>query len=113
VGESVHETLSFSKDLKTVSLPGDCYHYTISSIEDHFEKVNKYSSLWAREAFLKKKKKGYLALATKPLFTFFHIYIIKQGFRDGFYGFVISVLAGYSKFQRIAKLIQLHRSGKS
>lgn len=111
VGESVHETLAFSEAQKTITLKGDCYHYTISSLEDHFEKVNKYSSLWAREAFAKGKKKGHLSLLTKPFITFFQVYLVKQGFRDGFHGFVISVMASYSKFQRIAKLINLHKTG--
>jgi glycosyltransferase involved in cell wall biosynthesis len=111
VGESVHETLEFSVNQRTTTLKGDCFHYTISAMEDHFEKTNKYSSLWAKEAYAKGKRKGYFALTVKPVITFFQVYLVKQGFRDGFHGFVISMMAAYSKFQRIAKLINLHKTG--
>lgn len=111
VGESVHEKLSFFKELKTITLKGDCYHYTINSIEDHFDKTNKYSSLWAKEAYAKGKRKGYFSLLVKPFTTFLQVYFWRLGFLDGFHGFVISVFAGYSKFQRIAKLINLHKTG--
>lgn len=111
VGDSVHETLSFSRNVETITLKGDCYHYTISSLEDHFDKVNKYSSLWAKEAYAKGKKKGYFSLFFKPLTAFLQTYIWRLGFLDGFHGFTISVLSGVSKFQRISKLINLHKTG--
>jgi glycosyltransferase involved in cell wall biosynthesis len=113
VGESIHEQLIFDKSIKVKTLKGDCFHYTISTMEGHLEKINKYSSLWAREAYAKGKKKGWFELIFKPLTSFFNVYFFKLGFLDGFHGFVISLLAAHSKFQRISKLMNLHKTGEA
>lgn len=112
IGDSIHEQLE-NNGMQIKTLKGDCLHYTIYSIEDHLAKVNRYSSVWAREAFNKGKKVSYLALIFKPFFSFLNVYFLKKGFLDGFYGFVISGVYGYSKFQRMIKLKNLYKSGNS
>ncbi|MBN2166595.1 MAG: glycosyltransferase family 2 protein [Marinilabiliaceae bacterium] len=113
VGDSVHEKLHFKDDITVKTINGDCYHYTIYSIEDHLKKVNIYSSIWAKETYSKGKKYNSLLLLTKPLGSFLNSYIIHKGFLDGYYGFIISIISGISRFQRIAKLKNLYKTGNT
>lgn len=49
----------------------------------------------------------------KPPYTFFRPYVIKGGFLDGFYGFVISISAAYATFLRYAHLYELEKDNAS
>ena len=107
---SVHEKLVFNSPVASIPvLQGDCFHYTTSNIEDHINKVNKYSSLYAQSKVEKGKKGSVLKLIVVPLWKFIQIYFFKLGFLDGFNGFIISMMGGYSKFLRYSKIIQLNK----
>lgn len=109
----VHEQLEYDKNHTVCTLKGDCYHYSVNSIEAHLHKVNQYSSLWAKEAYLKGKRATIFQLIFKPPFSFFKTYFIQLGFMDGYYGFVLSVVSGISRFLRISKLFNMKDTGNS
>lgn len=113
IGDSIHETLHFDKNSVVNTLKGDCYHYTAYSIDEHLLKINQYTSTWAKEAYLKGKHANMFQLIFKPFTNFVNIYFFKKGFLDGYYGFVISVLGGISRFLRISKLYNMDRNGNS
>jgi len=52
-------------------------------------------------------------LIFSPLGAFFKKYFIQQGFREGAYGFVFSVLHGYYTFLKYAKLWEMGRQEAS
>jgi glycosyltransferase involved in cell wall biosynthesis len=112
-GDSVHEKLRFEEGMRVVTLPGDCLHYSIPSIAFHLDKVNRYSSLWAEEAYKKGRRTGLIPLLFKPFLAFFNTYVIHAGFRDGYYGFVVSVVSGMSRFMRLSKLLQWQREHRT
>ncbi len=70
-------------------------HFAYNDISEFIDKQNKYSSL-------NKKKNKYNALFS-PVWTFFKLFIIKQGFRDGWTGFLISVLYAQYTFWKYIK----------
>jgi len=111
IGDGIHEKLDISPKYETLTLKGDCFHYTVDSMEDHFAKVNLYSSIWAKEAYKNGKRGNVFFLIVKPIANFFISYFIKRGVFDGYNGFVISVIYSHSGFQRISKLINLHKTG--
>jgi glycosyltransferase involved in cell wall biosynthesis len=112
VGNSIHEKLYISPQYKILTLKGDCFHYSVQSLEDHLAKVNLYSSVWAKEAYEKGKRGNVFMLVSKPFISFLNSYFIKKGFLDGYYGLIISIVLGISRFQRIAKLINMQKAGK-
>ncbi|HEY4786332.1 MAG TPA: glycosyltransferase family 2 protein [Bacteroidales bacterium] len=112
IGDSIHEKLHIDSVYEIITLKGDCLHFTVQSIEDHLSKVNLYSSVWAKEAYKKGKRGNIFVLAVLPFTSFIRSYFIKKGFLDGYYGFIISVILGISRFQRISKLINLEKTGK-
>lgn len=112
IGDSIHEKLDIGNDRKVITLKGDCLHYSIQALEEHFAKVNSYSSIWAKDAYAKGKRTNTFMLLVKPFGSFLHSYFIKKGVLDGYSGFLISAILAYSRFQRLSKLINLTRTGK-
>lgn len=111
IGESIHEKLVLEGPVKVNMLKGDCFHFSIRSIEDHLKKINLYSSIWAKEAYMKGKKFNILLLLFKPFISFFTNYFIKLGFLDGYHGFLLSVFSGFSRFMRLIKLRNMYKNG--
>jgi glycosyltransferase involved in cell wall biosynthesis len=99
----IHEILVFESD-RTKRLKGDLLHYSYPSIENHGNKINYFSTLGAQDLFEKNRKASYLNLIFNPVAAFIKMYFVKQGFRDGYYGFVIAIMSAYGKFYKYAKL---------
>lgn len=77
-------------------------HHPCDSIDHLAYKQNRYTSLQAKEIF---DSKGILPIGEvryniifKPLKIFRKNYFKKQGFREGIYGFIFSVIDAYSHF---------------
>lgn len=99
---NVHE------EIRTTTPPGflenKLIHYTYSGITQYLQKWDYYTTLSAKDRAAKTKKVTFFHLAFKPAARFFRHYIIKQGFRDGKVGFIISYMAAVSVFMRYLKL---------
>ena len=111
-GDFVHERLVLQTDAQAPLLAGHCYHYSYDSVAKHIEKANHFSSLAASEKFMKGKRFSFGGIIFSPISKFLGTYLIKQGFRDGTYGFIISVLSAYERFMRQAKLYQMGKQEK-
>lgn len=82
----------------------DLLHYSSPDLEDYLAKFNLYTTLGAEEAFTAGKKAGLLDIIIKPPVSFLKHYIVKQGFRDGLEGFILSVLSSIAVLVKYAKL---------
>lgn len=112
-GERVHEYLEIDPDASKGELSGDLHHYSFYTIDQHLNTINKYSGLKAEIMFEKGKKPHIFKLIVNPAVRFLRDYFFKQGFRDGFYGFVISANSSYSVFLKYVKLWDMRiRAGK-
>jgi glycosyltransferase involved in cell wall biosynthesis len=109
---AIHETVDFKGNTPKL-LKGDLLHFSYPTIASHAEKINRYSELMAKDYFKSgKKKPGLLKLIISPIAAFFKKYLIQQGFRDGYYGFVIAVLSSVYVFLKYAKLREAHLNSK-
>lgn len=108
-GDYVHEKLVVKGDPTVKNLPGLCYHYSYNTIEQHMNQANHYSSLSAMKMLDAGKKPALHKILFSAWFRFIQIYILRAGFKDGFYGFCIAVISAQAKFLRYAKLYQLRR----
>jgi glycosyltransferase involved in cell wall biosynthesis len=106
-GGLVHERVEVEG--KIGRLNNDLIHFTYKDIADQTEKLNRYSSLWALDAFKAGRKTGILNIIMSPTATFMNIYFFRLGILDGFPGFVISRNLAYYSFQKKIKLYQLYR----
>ncbi len=111
-GDFVHEHLECPAHLNRTVLHGDLLHYSFISLSDHVQRIDHYSGLASEELFQSGKKANWIQLLFNPPAKFLKTFIVKQGFRDGFYGFCIAALSGFDVFLRYAKLQHLHRRSR-
>ncbi len=91
------------------NLENDLLHYSYPDLETYFSKFNRYTKLGAEEAFNAGKKAGWFDIIIKPPVSFLKHYIVRQGFRDGLEGFILSVLSAVSVLVKYAKLYTMQK----
>ena len=79
-------------------------HYTYTSLNQYFEKFDRYSRWWAEQNFAKGRRTGAAAVCFKPPARFAGMYFLKGGFRDGARGLVLACLAAASVMAKYARL---------
>ena len=109
-GEYIHEKLEIEG--KVEKLKASIHHFTYRNIQDHLDRTNTFSGLGAKKLYAKKKKCRWHHLIFLPFFRFMKSFFWKGGFLDGFPGFIIAVLNGYSIFIRYAKLKEIWKKGE-
>jgi glycosyltransferase involved in cell wall biosynthesis len=107
-GESPHEAPHVRGRIET--LPGELLHYTRRNLREHLEVMNAYTDISAEARFRAGRRVSRLRLWLAPPFTFFHTYVLKQGFRDGMAGLIIAYLAACYVHVKDAKLIERYRA---
>ena len=79
-------------------------HYTYISLDQYFEKFDRYSRWWAEQNFAKGRRGTAGAVFFKPPARFVSMYFLKGGFRDGARGLVLACLAAGSVMAKYARL---------
>jgi hypothetical protein len=79
-------------------------HYTYISLEQYFEKFDRYSRWWAEQNFARGRRGTAGAVFFKPPARFVSMYFLKGGFRDGARGLVLACLAATSVMAKYARL---------
>jgi len=98
----VHENLIVQGPIGRLTNPMD--HFTERRIRDHFRKFGQYTTLAAQEKSRTVRRVYATDLIFRPLIVFTKSYLLKQGFRDGVRGLIVSVFAGMYTFVKYAKL---------
>ncbi len=111
-GYNIHETVIPDNPKSVYYLKGNLLHWLCDSYEENVGKMNNYTTLLANEYFNQGIKVNAKKLLFNPLWRFFHSYIIKGGFIDGFDGFVVSQLLATTCFLKYIKLRKLYISAK-
>jgi glycosyltransferase involved in cell wall biosynthesis len=79
-------------------------HYTYTSLDQYFEKFDRYSRWWADQNYIKGRRGTAAAVVVKPPTRFFKMYILRGGFRDGAHGLILAGLAAASVMAKYARL---------
>jgi glycosyltransferase involved in cell wall biosynthesis len=118
-GESDHPVRLFRRDHRynanqvhehvevegaTGELNGALLHYTYTSLDQYFEKFDRYSRWWADQNYEKGRRASAAAVLFKPPARFFKMYFLKGGFRDGAHGLILVCLAAASVMAKYARL---------
>ena len=109
-GDNPHDTLSFTSPQSKKHLKGDILHYSFTSFEEHASQNNKFSSISADSLFKRGKKTNLLKVAFNPFWAFVRSYLVRLGFLDGFYGFVIAVSIAHLTFLKHSKLYKMQKT---
>ncbi len=102
----VHESLRFEG--KAGRLSGDLLHYTVSSFAEHEEKVERYTTLAAREMYTEGKRSWRAAMWLATVWSWFQNFFLRGGFLDGYRGGLIAQMAARSvrlKYKKLGRLV--------
>jgi len=109
-GVNPHDKVIMDENTSVKNLSGDLLHYSYYTINDHVRQIQYFTDISSKSAFERGKKSNIVKILTKPVFKFMRDYILKGGFRDGFYGFVISANSSYATYLKYLKLYELNRN---
>jgi glycosyltransferase involved in cell wall biosynthesis len=98
----VHEHVVASGE--TGELRNALLHYTYTSLDQYFEKFNRYSRWWAEQNHARGRKGSAAAVVFKPPARFVSMYLLRGGFLDGAHGLVLACLAAASVMAKYARL---------
>ncbi len=102
----VHE--GFIVDGEIGRLTHHMLHFTHQSLAESFDRLNRYSSLEARDRAGRKKVRWWDVL-THPAAAFFNKFIALRGYRDGMHGFVLAVVTAMVKMALYLKIWELQQ----
>ena len=109
-GSEPHEKILVDGAVRRLRNP--LHHYSYRNIEDHLQRINRFTSISSRES---KKQGGRWRLSDallRPAARFFRSYVLKRGFMEGFAGFYVAVTAAVYVFLKYAKLWELELGEK-
>jgi glycosyltransferase involved in cell wall biosynthesis len=108
-GPNPHDKFILNKGSKSCKIKGDLLHWNFDTYKEHIEKINKFSTIGALEAFKAGRKAGFLTATAHKWWSFFRSYILGAGFLDGYDGYISCSINAYSSFLKYAKLRKLNR----
>jgi glycosyltransferase involved in cell wall biosynthesis len=88
-------------------LKGEIIHLVYKDINDVIKKINHLTDLEAKKWFSGNKKMSLARAIRKMIDRFLKAFIIKQGFRDGFTGFMLALMSGFYQILAYAKFVEL------
>ncbi|MGH7809315.1 MAG: glycosyltransferase family 2 protein [Candidatus Binatia bacterium] len=104
-GTDPHEEIIV--DGRVCRLKHPLHHYSYRNIDDHIQRINRYTSISSREL---KKEGGRWRRSDallRPAVRFFRFYVLERGFLEGFAGFYVALTAAFYVFLKYAKLWEL------
>lgn len=111
-GINPHDKFELNPGSKIGFLKGDILHYSYYSVEEHLRQADKFSTIAAKELVGLGKSVSYFQIIVNPVAKFIRNYILRLGFLDGFYGFIICRIAAHETFQKYSKARQVKHSIK-
>jgi glycosyltransferase involved in cell wall biosynthesis len=101
VGDYVHESVRV--DGAPGELTGNLHHFTCASLEEHRRTMDRYTTLAAEELRAQGRRSTALRLLLSPPATFLKTYLLQQGFRDGYRGYLIAKMAARYVYLKCSK----------
>lgn len=98
----VHEHVDVNGQIGELSEP--LAHSTYTSLDDYFEKLDRYSRWWAEDRYERGRRAGPLAVVFRPPARFVSMYLLRGGWMDGGAGAVLCSLAAASVMAKYARL---------
>ncbi|MGD9992067.1 MAG: glycosyltransferase family 2 protein [Salinivirgaceae bacterium] len=109
-GVKIHEKIEMQAGTTTAFLKGDLLHYSYTSIQDHISQANRFSSLGAESAVSRGRKANVFKVVLFPFWRFLRNYLLKLGFLDGYYGFVVCLIISHENFLKYVKMLELQKN---
>lgn len=107
--DQVHENTVVGAGARLHHLPGDILHFSYTTLEEHINMNNRYSTMSAELYFKKGKRGAWWKMLVNPAWAFVRGYLIRLGFLDGFQGYVIAKNVAHLTFMKYYKLYALQK----
>lgn len=107
---AVHEAVEVNGLVGALVVPIE--HFTESRLSKILQKIDKYSTLGAEEAFKKGKQSSTSSAFLRAFFTFLQDYFLRGGMLDGMPGLTLAVTDSINKFFKYAKLSEFNRNNR-
>ncbi len=106
-GTNPHDKVELKAGNTTAHLAGDLLHYSYYTVQEHFERAEKYAVIAAQAMHQQGKRATWLNVVFSPPLKFLRNYVLKGGFLDGQSGYTIcrlSALETYWKYRILRSL---------
>ncbi len=110
-GGLVHESVHVEGTVGR--LRGDLEHHTYEDIADHMATIDRYTTLWAKQAHGEGKRAGPLDGCVASTWAFIRNYVVRGGFLLGEAGLTVSSFNAYYTYAKLAKLRELGRTAQA
>jgi glycosyltransferase involved in cell wall biosynthesis len=104
-GRYVHE--SVKADGAVQDLRGELQHFAYRDLAHHFQTMDRYTTLAARQMFEDGRRAGFFDLMVHPPAAFVRNYLLRGGFKDGVPGLIVSAMNARYVGLKFAKLWEL------
>ena len=106
-GTNPHDKVELRAGNTISHLAGDLLHYSYYTVQEHFERAEKYAVIAAQAMHQQGKRATWLNVVFSPTLKFLRNYVLKGGFLDGQLGYTIcrlSALETYWKYRNLRSL---------
>lgn len=97
----LHENVILNGRSARLSSPLD--HYSMASVHEHVQKMNRYTTLGALEKLKVRSRITMLNVAGNHLVTALKTFFLRNGYRDGVPGLIVAGFAGMHTFVKYTK----------
>lgn len=105
--QPIHEIVSIRGSVG--ELKNEINHFTYDNISSYFLRLDRYTTMEAEFMAAKRLRVNVTDWLIRPFAMFLKLYIINQGFRDGFEGFLFCFFSGFYVFVKHVKYLELLR----
>jgi glycosyltransferase involved in cell wall biosynthesis len=109
-GYNPHDRFYLKSEASQSHLKGDLLHYSYYSVSDHVSQINSFSSILAKSYFERGRRVNILAILFRPFWRFINDFLLRAGFKDGYYGFVVSIISAHEVFLKYVKLKGIYQT---
>ena len=97
----------------TGRINGDIHHYSYADIDDHFRRSIDYARIGAEALAARGKPFRWHKIIFSPIARFIRLMIFRQGWRDGWRGWIIAWSSMFSAFLKYAFLYEIERGQRN
>lgn len=105
--DQVHERLVFDGPCARLHAP--LLHDTHRSLDQALQKMNRYTTLGAEEAWARGRRSGIVRGVARAAWSFVRTYVLRRGFLDGREGLLLAILVAENTLYKHAKLAERER----
>lgn len=108
---AVHEQLQLPPQAKVVALAGFVLHYTVHSLAQYRQKMDRYAQLNGLKYFQQGKRPSFVKRWLSPIFGFLQNYVFRLGFLDGKAGLTTAMATARYTHLKYSFLSQYWKQG--